>query len=230
MSGRAEQQPGTETEADAASEIRSPSSQIGWVRYYFTEDRWAWSDEVARIHGYEPGSVTPTTELVLAHKHPADRPSINALLARIRETGLAFSSRHRIRDTGGRVHSVIVVGNQLRNDAGEVIGSDGFYVDITDFIESSQAEVSQEVEEIAARRSVIDQAKGMLMLINNLNDAAAFNLLRWRSQETNVKLRDLAHQISNDFAGVSDGGPLPNQSVYDNLLMTAHLRAAEQNR
>jgi hypothetical protein len=44
----------------------------GWYRFYFADERWEWSTQVAQIHGYEPGSVTPTTELVLSHKHPDD--------------------------------------------------------------------------------------------------------------------------------------------------------------
>jgi AmiR/NasT family two-component response regulator len=50
---------------------------------------------------------------------------------------------------------------------------------------------------------VIEQAKGMLMLAYGLGAVAAFDLLRWRSQETNVKLRRLARQI---VRAVDDGG------------------------
>ena len=42
---------------------------------------------------------------------------------------------------------------------------------------------------------MIEQAKGMLMAIYGIDAAAAFDLLKWRSQETNVKLRSLAEQI-----------------------------------
>jgi PAS domain S-box-containing protein len=199
-------------------------SRVGWVRYFFTDDRWEWSDEVARMHGYQPGTVTPTTELVLSHKHPEDRQDVADLLARIRNTREAFSSRHRIRDVDGRVHHVVVVGNQLRDDDGEVVGSHGFYVDLTGEVATAQERVSHEVEDIAARRSAIDQAKGMLMMIYSIDEDAAFDLLRWRSQETNVKLRDLAQQITIDFLGVPHDGAMPARSVYDGLLMTAHLR------
>ncbi|EHB44068.1 PAS fold-3 domain protein [Mycolicibacterium rhodesiae JS60] len=229
MSRRTEDHEEANTGTDATSTDISPSSQIGWFRYYFTEDRWEWSDEVARMHGYEPASVTPTTELVLAHKHPDDRADVAARLDHTRQTGQAFSSRHRICDTHGRVHPVIVVGHQLRNDTGEVLGSDGFYIDLTTDIDAAQTRISHEVEEIADRRSAIDQAKGMLMLVYNLDDAEAFNLLRWRSQNTNTKLRDLAHQIAADFLSVPHNGQLPAQSVYDNLLMTAHQRAAQHH-
>ncbi len=164
------------------------------------------------MHGYEPGSVTPTTELVLSHKHPEDRDELLELLQRIRHNREPFSTRHRIRDTEGRTHHVVVVGNQMRDDAGEVIGSDGFYIDMTGDLRSAQEQVSNEVEDIAARRSPIDQAKGMLMMVYSISADAAFDLLRWRSQETNVKLRDLAQQVATDFSRCSarrrDAGPV----------------------
>jgi hypothetical protein len=37
--------------------------RVGWFRFYFADQRWEWSYEVQRIHGYEPCSVTPTTDL-----------------------------------------------------------------------------------------------------------------------------------------------------------------------
>ena len=50
--------------------------QVGWFRFYFDSELWEWSPEVQRMHGYEPGSVSPTTELVLSHKHPDDYQAI----------------------------------------------------------------------------------------------------------------------------------------------------------
>lgn len=230
MSGRADERPGeTNRDGRARSLGDGELSRVGWVRYFFDDDRWEWSDEVARMHGYEPGTVTPTTELVFSHKHPDDRDRMLELLQRIRRTREPFSSRHRIRDRHGRVHHVVVVGNQLRNDAGEIIGSDGFYVDLTGDLRSAQEQVSNEVEDIAARRSPIDQAKGMLMMIYSIDADAAFDLLRWRSQESNVKLRDLAQQITVDFQRVQHGGDMPPRSVYDELLMTAHLRVGRDS-
>ncbi|MCV7017767.1 PAS and ANTAR domain-containing protein [Mycolicibacterium aichiense] len=225
MSGRHDDR---RDESRRRSDARPPQagdlSRIGWVRYFFADDRWEWSDEVARMHGYEPGTVTPTTELVLSHKHPDDRDELSELLQRIRRTREPFSTRHRIRDKHGRIHHVVVVGNQLRDDAGEIIGSDGFYIDMSGDLRSAQEQVSNEVEDIAARRSPIDQAKGMLMMVYSISADAAFDLLRWRSQETNVKLRDLAQQVTTDFQSVPHDGAMPARSVYDELLMTAHLR------
>ena len=31
----------------------------GWFRLYFEDERWEWSPEVERLHGYEPGTAKP---------------------------------------------------------------------------------------------------------------------------------------------------------------------------
>ena len=56
--------------------------RVGWFRFYFADQRWEWSEQVQRMHGYEPGTVTPTTELVLSHKHPDDRGQVAATIDR----------------------------------------------------------------------------------------------------------------------------------------------------
>ena len=84
--------------------------------------------------------------------------------------------------------------------------------------------VTEAVAEIAEARSGIEQAKGMLMLIYRINADSAFELLKWRSQETNVKLRVLAEQIAKDFVDLEYDEVLPARAVYDRLLLTAHLR------
>jgi hypothetical protein len=202
---------------------------VGWFRFYFADGRWDWSPQVAMMHGYEPGSVQPTTELVLAHKHPDDYGQVAATLERIRRTGSAFSTRHRIIDTHGETHHVVVVADQMFDEDGSsVIGSHGFYVDVTPLAQvgvSQQDErLSEAVAEIAEARSAIDQAKGMLMLIYRISADSAFELLKWRSQETDTKLKALAEQISRDFLDLSYQEILPHRSVYDRLLLTAHLR------
>ena len=64
----------------------------------------------------------------------------------------------------------------------------------------------------------------MLMLIYRISADSAFELLKWRSQETNVKLRVLAEQIVKDFLQLRYDEVLPARAVYDRLLLTAHFR------
>ncbi|MGH3634560.1 MAG: ANTAR domain-containing protein, partial [Mycobacterium sp.] len=72
-------------------------------------------------------------------------------------------------------------------------------------------------------RAVIEQAKGVLMAIYRVNADQAFGVLRWRSQETNTKLRALAAQLVTDVVTL----PPPSaevQSAFDHLLLTVHQR------
>ena len=197
--------------------------RVGWFRFYFDDQRWEWSEQVQRIHGYEPGTVTPTTDLVLAHKHPDDRGQVAATIDEILNTRKPFSTRHRILDTSGDVHYVVVVGDQLHDGEGTVIGTHGFYVDVSRLPDPEDEDrLTEKLAEIAGKRAAIEQAKGMLMLIYGIDDDAAFNLLKWLSQDANVKLRRLAEQVVEDFR---DAGPtLTSQSEFDHLLLTASMR------
>jgi hypothetical protein len=64
----------------------------------------------------------------------------------------------------------------------------------------------------------------MLMLIYGMDEASAFELLKWRSQETNVKLRLLAAQVATDFVALTASEEFPPRSAFDKLLLSAHLR------
>jgi PAS domain S-box-containing protein len=101
------------------------------VRLFFDDERWEWSPEVERLHGYEPGTTQPTTNMVLSHKHPEDYQQVAATFDDILRTRQPFSTRHRIIDVQGRTHEVIVVAQSLRGEDGDVIGTTGFYVDVT---------------------------------------------------------------------------------------------------
>lgn len=201
------------------------AQRVGWFRFYFADERWEWSPQVERMHGYQPGTAHPTTELVLSHKHPEDYRDVAATLEEIRRTSGAFSTRHRIVDTTGDVHHVVVVGDQLFDDSGAVIGTHGFYVDVSPSVaQAHEQAVTEVVAEIAEARSAIEQAKGMLMVIYRIDADAAFELLKWRSQETNTKLRLLAEQLARDVLDLDYTETFPNRVVFDRLLLTTHHR------
>lgn len=194
---------------------------VGAFRFWFVGQRWEWSDEVARMHGYEPGTVVPTTELLLAHKHPDDRQHVQDLLDHSLHAGGSFSSRHRFIDTGGRLHTVIVLADRMVDDSGAVIGTEGYYVDLTDtFDQTRQEALDDSLPQVLESRSAIEQAKGALMLVYGVDADAAFELLMWRSQQTNTKLRALAAQLVADLGTITAPDSLRRQ--FDHLLLTAH--------
>ncbi|OBK74158.1 transcription antitermination regulator [Mycobacterium sp. 1274761.0] len=209
--------------ADADNTAIRPTNRVGAFRYFRDDDRWEWSDAVARMHGYAPSTVEPTTALVLSHKHPDDAAKVAQLIDAMAKQGDAFSSRHRIVDTAGRTHSVLVVAEQLRGDDGAVVGSQGFYVDLSDI--ATEETMNAAIADFTKHRSQIEQAKGILMAVYGISAEHAFDIMVWRSQETNTKLRKLVGQIVEDYTGRLNI-PADVRARADQLLLTAHQRVA----
>ena len=204
----------------------TPQSVGSW-RFYFADERWEWSPEVERIHGYEPGTVTPTTRLVLSHKHPDDLGHVAATLDDIRRTHRPFSTRHRIIDVHGQTREVVVIGEGLQDQGGEVVGTQGFYLDVTPNLSQQQESISRAVAAISDGRSLIDQVRGILVLVYRIDADLAFGVLKWRSQVTNTKLRAFAEQLMSDIRELEYDGQLPRRTVFDQLLLTAHERVTK---
>jgi PAS domain S-box-containing protein len=199
--------------------------RVGSFRYLRDGDQWEWSDAVARIHGYKPGQVQPTTALVLSHKHPDDAANVARLIEAMTGQGRPFSSRHRIVDTRGRIHPVVVIAERLCDSDGTVIGSQGLYVDLSDL--DGDAAVEDAIADFTEHRANIEQAKGILMMTYGISAERAFDILVWRSQETNIKLRKLATQLIDDFTTeLQVPGGIRERA--DHLLLTAHQRLRAQ--
>lgn len=203
--------------------------RVGWFRFYVDDQRWEWSEQVQRMHGYRPGTVTPTTDLVLHHKHPDDGVRVGETIHDMVNNRRAFSIRHRIVDTRGAIHHVVVVGDPLVDSRGVVVGTHGYYVDLTGVDDRSREDlITARVAEITERRAVIEQAKGMLMLVYGLDDEAAFDLLRWRSQCGNVKLRRLAEKLVDSSRDARDARDEARgvRSVFDQVLLVGEAEGA----
>jgi hypothetical protein len=156
---------------------------------------------------------------VLSHKHPDDLAQVKGLL---KQSAAPFSSRHRIRATNGDERKVVVVGDAVLNQDGQVVATRGFYIDIT---EAANAEIQDalgdELQAIVEHREVIEQAKGMLMITYDLDAGAAFQLLKWRSQEHNVKLNVVAQLLVAELPSLLQTTPGTRAPV-DHYLMTLH--------
>ena len=194
--------------------LGGPPQRVGTFEYRCDTDTWTWSDTVAKMHGYEPDEVQPTTELVLSHKDPDDLAHVKALL---KQSSAPFSSRHRIRTTTGETRRVVVVGVAVTDPS---VATRGFYVDITEaFHADLQQGVGDELQVIVAHREVIEQAKGMLMAVYAVSAEAAFSILKWRSQELNVKLHDVAAKLVADLPSLLQS-ILAARTPVDHYLMT----------
>jgi hypothetical protein len=169
---------------------------VGYFTYIVDDDHWAWSAGLYALHGYEPHEVEATTELMLQHKHPEDTARTFDVLETVIRDAAPFSCYHRIIDAQERVRYVLSVGRGLVGPHGKVEQVTGFFVDLP---EVRQAETQQEVElaliEIARTRSVIEQAKGIVMAGAGCDADEAFAILRKSSSDQNVKLNELSRQL-----------------------------------
>ncbi|WP_324188719.1 PAS and ANTAR domain-containing protein [Nocardia flavorosea] len=222
----------TQHESDTAGETRGldpalgPDSaqRAGTFRFWFAEQRWEWSEGVARMHGYPAEPMEPSLDVVLGHKHPEDRAQVAGVLAKSVAHGAPFCSRHRIVDTTGQTRHVIVVADSMTGDDGQLVGSAGYYVDLTTTLAEERQETLQDtLPELFAARAVIEQAKGALMLVYGISSEQAFRVLIWRSQETNTKLRALAQRLVAELSAIEHATPAL-RTEFDHILLTVHER------
>lgn len=168
-------------------------TDAGRFAYDAATDTWEWDDKVYRIHGLAPGSVTPTTELILRSKHPDDRERVRLLLKEVVQTPMSCSMSYRLVREDGTERRVVLVGESTMTPAGARF--EGFYLDLTPEFEEETEGATRVAFESIEQRAVIEQAKGILMLVYGIDDQAAFSMLRWWSRNRNTKVRDLAQRL-----------------------------------
>ncbi|HLN78453.1 MAG TPA: PAS and ANTAR domain-containing protein [Nocardioidaceae bacterium] len=161
--------------------------------YTVATKSWWWSDDLYRIHGFEPGDVVPTTELIVAHKHPDDAAVATAIILNAFTSGEPFALWHRIIDARLRTRTVVSVGDGVRDASGQLVEVRGYMVDVTG---SKRGQTARDIDEAVRRsaesRGTIEQAKGVLMATLSVDADTAFGMLKRHSQNSNIKLRDLA--------------------------------------
>jgi len=116
---------------------------------------------------------------------------------------------------------------------GAVLGTEGYYIDLTDTFDEARLETRQEVldealPDLFENRAAIEQAKGVLIAVYRVSADQAFRVLQWRSQETNVKLRALAKQIVREVVNLPPPSPTV-QSQFDHVLLTVHERVRAES-
>ena len=170
---------------------------VGRYRYDLATQVWWWSDEAFRIHGFDPGEVVPTTALVLAHKHPDDRPRVSQILLNASITGEPFSSVHRIVDAQQVQRTLAVVGQGRRDPATQLVYElVGYFIDISDGIKVQASETaSASIRASAVTRAPIEQAKGIIAYALGIDTDEAFERLRRTSNDTNIPVREVARRI-----------------------------------
>ncbi|WP_051274393.1 PAS and ANTAR domain-containing protein [Cellulomonas sp. URHD0024] len=152
-------------------------------------ERWQWSDAMYALHGLEPGDVVPTAGLFARHVHPDDRSLVEAVLqlGRSREAGCEY----RLVDMAGAERAATLAVSPAPD--GSVTG---LVVDVTRTRSRAVAEaVDGHLALALESRTVIDQAKGVVMSTFGTDSETAFASLVSISQRENIRVRAIAELI-----------------------------------
>lgn len=204
------------------------ADQVGLFRFEPKSGNWTWSREIFEMHGYRPGEVEPTTELLRRHLHPADGSHLADVIL---EADAPFSSQHRIESVDGRTVSVVVVGEPDFDDEGTVIAIHGYVIDLSKAAAAESDRRDELIDEAEGlqlamlSRAPIEQAKGMIMLAYGCNSSDAFRVLIDASQASNTKLQGLATRLVAEMETGSAQSGAARQHL-ENVLIRLGRRAS----
>ncbi|MFD2361606.1 MULTISPECIES: PAS and ANTAR domain-containing protein [unclassified Arthrobacter] len=179
-----------------SSALNGDECDAGTFRIDLMERKIHWSDGMFRLHGYRRGEVVPTMELVFAHKHPEDRSKCEEIVAQVARTGGFFCMYHRIVDARGRTRRVLTSGEAMVDAERKATVLEGVMVDLTRTLQRETEQTAREaVAGATSTRTVIDQARGILMGQLKLGSEDAFQMLVSTSSHRNVKLVVVAAEL-----------------------------------
>ncbi len=179
------------------------NSLTGTFHYDSGSGQVHWSDETYLIHGYRPGDVVPTLELGRAHLLPEVREQAATFWQEVLGHGGPLSTYLSLRDAQGGLRQVLVVGDQLITNE-QVSGAWGLLVDLTRSVRIDSRQVADRaVAASAVSRSIIEQAKGIIIGQTGVTADQAYRLISQRSQDTNRKVAAVAQQIVEKASGMA---------------------------
>jgi diguanylate cyclase (GGDEF)-like protein/PAS domain S-box-containing protein len=96
-------------ESEARLSLASSIAHVGYWEWDPKTGKVIWTDEVYRIFGYEPGSITPGYELFLSWIHPDDRVSVQEAVSASLEKTVPYIAEFRFsrKDGGERIGRAI---------------------------------------------------------------------------------------------------------------------------
>lgn len=168
----------------------------------------SWSDSLYGVFGFGVHEVVPTLSLMSTHQHPEDRVSWDQTVRAVLTAGNTRSVWHRIIDARTQHRTLHTFLQGTVDDGGAVVELSGLMIDLTHRLEQDRAlAATAAVARSAQSRGVIDQAKGVIMATMNVDEQAAFELLRWHSSHLNVKLREVADAVVTQLAELTKADP-----------------------
>ena len=122
----------------ALLKLAEQMSGVGHWRFDLVSGEVTWSDEVYRIHGFEPGQVVPDYELVLAAYHPDDAEMLASAVSQASTTGAGYAFRMRIRPPGREERLVETKAATEQDETGKTVALFGVFQDVTEAVRSQE--------------------------------------------------------------------------------------------
>ena len=107
-------------------------AHLGSWEWDVPNNKVAWSEELYRLWGLEPGGEEMTYEWYLESVHPDDRELVKSMVERAFTEGTPFSFEHRVSQPGERPRWIHSRGRVIRDDSGAPLRMLGTAQDITD--------------------------------------------------------------------------------------------------
>src|SRR5690606_17483114 len=126
-----------------ASEAQLQAAQklahVGSWQWDVGGDRVAWSDELYRIFGFEPGEVEVDYARYAACLHPDDREAVDRTVREAVAKGEGYELNHRVVRPDGSVRWVHSFGEVATDADGRVTALQGTAQDVTERVEAERA-------------------------------------------------------------------------------------------
>ncbi len=125
-----------------------------------------WSDEVFRIHGFEPGTFTPSVEQAIGFFHPQDQADVRNTFLQSLKDGRAWQAEWRLIDAQGQERTILARGRPLQEN-GLTIALFGVILDITEQKRQQQlTEQLSKVVELSQEGILITDPQGRIIWAN----------------------------------------------------------------
>jgi PAS domain S-box-containing protein len=172
--------------SQALLRIAGHAAKLGGWRFDLDDERLVWSDETCAIHDRPPGH-RPTLSEGVDYYLPEYRAMVSAALRRTLDTGEPFRFEAELVTAHGRRIWGRAIGEAVRNEAGDVVGLQGAFQDIT-----TQRLAVTEVDRLARR---------LTTTLESLSDAFFTLDQEWRFSYVNAQAELLLHRPRQSLLG-----------------------------
>jgi diguanylate cyclase (GGDEF)-like protein/PAS domain S-box-containing protein len=180
-------------------------ARLGSWEWDITANLVTWSDELFRIYGLEPQSLSPTYEEFLERVHPDDRASVDARNHKAFADYQPFEDIKRVKRPDGSVFHMRTQGEMICDEAGNPLRMVGICEDVSAQLRAQEAESM------------------LAMIVSSSNDAiyavtSDGIIASWNPAATRMFGYTLSQAI-----GASAATLIPEQSAptYDRLMQAA---------